>query len=331
MPPRWPKPSEALRLRRGRSPGPTLTTPTCAARSAISPSRPRTLTSPSCCSAGHGMEVDGTNDRLPAVDAVLERDLDVEDEAISLDRLVKVMEPVKRLRLVILDACRDNPFKKTHEAHDRFALDRPRPRQGRGAVFEHADRFRGQGRSRPPQTATARTARSPRRCSTTSPCRVLIFASPSGACATRCCAAPQSQEPFVYGSLGGDTVALVPQAAVPADPDATARQDYEFAAQIGTKQAWDFFLAVHAAGFYADLARAQNGQAASRRAGQRQADEARRRAEEQATRKPRTSASSSRSRAPADRGGQEAADRSGQARARRGAAQGGRELPARGR
>src|SRR4029078_9586802 len=59
--------------------------------------------------AGHGMEVDGINYLLP-VDAVLERDLDVEDEAISLDRIVKVLEPVKRLRLIILDACTDNPF-----------------------------------------------------------------------------------------------------------------------------------------------------------------------------------------------------------------------------
>jgi hypothetical protein len=44
------------------------------------------------------------------VDAVLERDIDVEDEALSLDRVVKMMEPAKRLRLIVLDACRDNPF-----------------------------------------------------------------------------------------------------------------------------------------------------------------------------------------------------------------------------
>ena len=62
--------------------------------------------------AGHGIEVDGTNYLLP-VDTALERDTDVEDEALSLDRIVKIMEPVRRLRLVILDACRDNPFSKT--------------------------------------------------------------------------------------------------------------------------------------------------------------------------------------------------------------------------
>ena len=59
--------------------------------------------------AGHGMEVSGTNYLIP-VDAVLERDIDARDEAVSLDRVNEILEPVKQLRLVILDACRDNPF-----------------------------------------------------------------------------------------------------------------------------------------------------------------------------------------------------------------------------
>lgn len=59
--------------------------------------------------AGHGMEMNGTNYLIP-VDAVLERDIDVADEAIPLDRINLMLEPAKRLRLVILDACRDNPF-----------------------------------------------------------------------------------------------------------------------------------------------------------------------------------------------------------------------------
>ena len=62
--------------------------------------------------AGHGIEVDGTNYMIP-IDAELARDIDVEDKTVCLDRIVKVLEPVKRLRLVILDACRDNPFSKT--------------------------------------------------------------------------------------------------------------------------------------------------------------------------------------------------------------------------
>src|SRR5262249_59861570 len=62
--------------------------------------------------AGHGIEIDGTNSLLP-VDTALKRDPDVEDEAVSLDRVVRLLEPAKRLRLIILDACRDNPFTRT--------------------------------------------------------------------------------------------------------------------------------------------------------------------------------------------------------------------------
>ena len=62
--------------------------------------------------AGHGIEVKGTNYLLP-VDAKLAADYDAEDEAVSLNRVIEATETAKRLRLIILDACRDNPFIKT--------------------------------------------------------------------------------------------------------------------------------------------------------------------------------------------------------------------------
>src|SRR5882672_3066136 len=62
--------------------------------------------------AGHGIEVDGANYLIP-VDARLERDTDIYDEGLSLDRILIAIEPAKKLRLVILDACRDNPFART--------------------------------------------------------------------------------------------------------------------------------------------------------------------------------------------------------------------------
>jgi uncharacterized caspase-like protein len=62
--------------------------------------------------AGHGIEMDGQNYLIP-VDAKLARDFDVDDEAFTLDRVLRAIEPARRLRLVILDACRDNPFIKT--------------------------------------------------------------------------------------------------------------------------------------------------------------------------------------------------------------------------
>lgn len=59
--------------------------------------------------AGHGIEVGGINYLIPT-DAKLQRDSHVRDEAISLDRVLDKVEGARRLRLVILDACRNNPF-----------------------------------------------------------------------------------------------------------------------------------------------------------------------------------------------------------------------------
>ncbi len=59
--------------------------------------------------SGHGIEVNGINYLIP-VDAALNRDVDVPYETYSLDNLVQVLEPARRLRLIMLDACRDNPF-----------------------------------------------------------------------------------------------------------------------------------------------------------------------------------------------------------------------------
>jgi uncharacterized caspase-like protein len=59
--------------------------------------------------AGHGMELDGKNWLVP-VDAALARASDVADEAVPLDRVLERVRPASSLRIVILDACRNNPF-----------------------------------------------------------------------------------------------------------------------------------------------------------------------------------------------------------------------------
>jgi uncharacterized caspase-like protein len=59
--------------------------------------------------AGHGLEMGGTNYLVP-IDARLKTDRDVQDETVSMDRMLMATENAKRLRLVVLDACRDNPF-----------------------------------------------------------------------------------------------------------------------------------------------------------------------------------------------------------------------------
>jgi hypothetical protein len=222
--------------------------------------------------AGHGVEVDGANYLLPT-DVVLERDIDVDDEAISIERIVRILEPAKRLRVVILDACRDNPFVSKMKR-----------------VGATRSIGRGLGRIEPQSSDT-----------------LIAFAAKAGSIASdgngthspfttallnyitlpgldlriafgrvRDDVLKQTgnrQEPFVYGSLGGTTVSLVPplperpaviatpSAPAPSDPSAIARSDYDLAAKVGTVAAWDAFLAAHSTGFYADLARVQRDRA----------------------------------------------------------------------
>jgi hypothetical protein len=59
--------------------------------------------------AGHGIEIGGVNYLIPT-DARLETDRDVQLEAISLDQMLAAVEGARKLRLVLLDACRNNPF-----------------------------------------------------------------------------------------------------------------------------------------------------------------------------------------------------------------------------
>ena len=234
--------------------------------------------------AGHGIEINGNNYLIP-VDAVLERDIDAFDDAIPLDRILSVVEPAKQLRLVILDACRDNPFNKTMK---RTIGSRA---VGRGLAKVEPEN---------PNTLIAFAAKAGSTAldgdSKNSPfTAALVKYLPRPGLDLRKAfgyarddvlkSTNNRQEPFIYGSLYGDDVALVPQTPKPVHPEAEARIDYELAAQVGTKEAWDAFLASHPEGLYASLARAQNSKLAAAQQSRTKADDARREAEEQAAQK----------------------------------------------
>ena len=59
--------------------------------------------------AGHGLEIGGVNYLVP-VDARLKADRDAETEAVALEQVIASVQGARKLKLVILDACRDNPF-----------------------------------------------------------------------------------------------------------------------------------------------------------------------------------------------------------------------------
>jgi len=216
--------------------------------------------------AGHGIEVEGSNYLIP-VDAKLERDTDVYDEALSLDRVLVAVEPAKQLRLVILDACRDNPFGKTMK---------------RTVASRGIGRGLAQVEPTSPNTLIAYSAKAGFTAQdgdgANSPFTVALskYLTTPGLDVRRAFgfvrdevlkSTGNKQEPFVYGSLGGEDVPLVPvkvaaaaptaPAAPAVNPQADMRRDYELALQVGNKPAWEAFLAQHPDGFYANLAKLQ--------------------------------------------------------------------------
>lgn len=213
--------------------------------------------------AGHGIEVEGSNYLIP-VDAKLERDTDVYDEALSLDRVLVAVEPAKQLRLVILDACRDNPFGKTMKRTIAArgigrGLAQVEPTSSNTLIaysakagFTAQD---GDGANSPFTVALSKHLTTPG----LDVRRAFGFVRDDVLKSTG-----NKQEPFVYGSLGGDDVPLVPvkvtaaATAVPVvNPQADMRRDYELALQVGNRPAWEAFLAQHPDGFYANLAKLQ--------------------------------------------------------------------------
>lgn len=68
--------------------------------------------------AGHGIEINGQNYLIP-VDAQLETDRDADDEAVPLAKVLERIQKARKLQLVILDACRDNPFQATMRGRTR--------------------------------------------------------------------------------------------------------------------------------------------------------------------------------------------------------------------
>jgi hypothetical protein len=65
--------------------------------------------------AGHGMEIRDENWLIPT-DAELRMDVSASQEAVSLGSVMPIVSKARKLGLVILDACRDNPFSRQLQA-----------------------------------------------------------------------------------------------------------------------------------------------------------------------------------------------------------------------
>src|SRR3984885_8952127 len=172
--------------------------------------------------AGHGLEIGGTNYLIPT-DARLASDRDADDEAIPLERMVSSADGAKRLRLIILDACRDNPFVSSMRRERKMAnravvggLGKVEP-TSTDTLIAYAARAGstaddGDGQHSPFTAAVLKNLTVPG----------LDVRLAFGRVRDEVLKVTDNrQEPFVYGSLGGGNVALVPAPAQPQETSVT--------------------------------------------------------------------------------------------------------------
>jgi hypothetical protein len=209
--------------------------------------------------AGHGIEIGGTNYLVP-IDAKLASDRDAQDEAITLDRLVSAADSARKLRVIILDACRDNPFA------GRMRRESLAAKRGISSGLTQVDPSTtdtliayaakagstaedGEGNHSPFATALLKDLTVPGR-----DVRIAFgYVKDDVMKATN-----NRQEPFVYGSLGGGVYSLVPPPPATQAPSLSdAKSDFDLVAKINTAKAWQVYLNTYKTGFYADLARVQ--------------------------------------------------------------------------
>jgi formylglycine-generating enzyme required for sulfatase activity len=170
--------------------------------------------------AGHGMEIGGDNWLIP-VDAELRTDTDAENEAINLRAVMLQVANATTLGLVILDACRNNPFAAKMQRTSRLravtrGLNRVEPSDNVLVAYSAKDGTTaddGSGRNSPFTAALLRNMETPgleiQFMFRTVRDEVMS--------ATR-----REQQPFVYGSLSKEAIYLKAALAAPLPPSSTS-------------------------------------------------------------------------------------------------------------
>jgi branched-chain amino acid transport system substrate-binding protein len=211
--------------------------------------------------AGHGIEVAGRNFLIP-VDATLSSARDVDLEAIALDTVLGRLDGVSKLKLVILDACRNNPFALAGAKRGQArGLTRIEPEGNTLVAYAAKDGTTaddGTSGHSPFTEALLKRIATP----ALDVRRLFGYVSEDVMAATN-----RIQEPYLYGRLGGDEIFLqppltaAPGPAHPASPTAAppltaaalewSRVDKASIAELET------FELRHAASPEADYARAR--------------------------------------------------------------------------
>ena len=173
--------------------------------------------------AGHGIEARGDNWLLPT-SAELRQENDLEYETVSLSSILTAVQGATRLRLVILDACRNNPFA------DRIAGPRARTvTRGLGAIEPSGDTLVAYSAKHgtvaedgPPGGMSPFASGLQKHLATPGlDIRILM-----GRVRDHVIKATNGrQEPFTYGSVGGEIVTLVNPPKQADSPSSDPSQD----------------------------------------------------------------------------------------------------------
>lgn len=171
--------------------------------------------------AGHGMEFGGRNYLIP-VDARLRTDIELGFQTVPLDLVMTAVSGARKLQLVVLDACRDNPFASRMSATRGV---RPGSRglaridsadTGTNTLIAYAAKDGtvaqdGDGEHSPYAEALARALREPG-----VDVRMLFGRVRDAVLTTTAQIKPFPQRPETYGSIGGEDIYLYPPRPQPA-------------------------------------------------------------------------------------------------------------------
>ena len=230
--------------------------------------------------AGHGVAIGNVNYLVPTDAPAADLEARVRGASVAEpDVIAEIQAKGARVAVLVLDACRDNPFPRqgTRSVGNTRGLASSSPARGVFVLYSA-----GAG-----QTALDRLTRNdPDRNSVFTRVFIEQLAKPGlhlgdlavevrekvAAIALKATndrgeAAPHEQTPAYYDQTIGGRVFLnsrsvaVEPAPKPTSPqldsEAVMRGDYVFAERLNTRTAWDAFLQKYPTGFYADLARGQ--------------------------------------------------------------------------
>jgi uncharacterized protein len=163
--------------------------------------------------AGHGVEMPEQNYLIP-VDAKLLRSTDIEFEAITLASVRSAVSGATKLRMVVLDACRNNPFKLASNDGKKRAANR-----GLAAVEPGASEFIAYSAKEgtlaqdgPPKGNSPFATALLKSLSRPGVDIRLMFGQVRDDVLA---ATGREQEPYTYNSLGGEAIYLVPPTPAP--------------------------------------------------------------------------------------------------------------------